>query len=83
MTASWVMIRMLPGILFRSSEMMVFELTSTKVSAALITSAVSSLVVTASAEQIPSTWRVIGFLSYSGSSSVALVALSIGWQWRA
>ena len=63
MIASWVMIRMLPGILFRSSEMVVLEHTSTKVSAALITKAVSSLVVTARAEQIPSTWRVIGFFS--------------------
>ena len=37
------------------NEIETFESTSTKVSAALITSAVSTLVVTASAEQIPST----------------------------
>ncbi len=77
MIASWVMIRMLLGILFLSIEMIVLDEVNTKVRARLMTSAVSSFVVTASAEQIPSTWRVIGFFSASGSRSVDLVCLSI------
>ena len=77
MIESCVMIRTLPGILFRRTEIEKFESTSTKVSAALITSEVSTFVVTAKAEQMPSTCRVIGFFTCSGSTRIAFVALFI------
>ena len=44
----------------------------TKVTATHMTSAVESCVVTAKAEQIPSTWRVIGLLFTIGSNRTFL-----------
>lgn len=47
----------------------------TRVTAMVITSAVSSLVVTASAEHTPSTWRAIGLLSNNGPRRTRLISL--------
>ena len=48
----------------------------TSVTASVITTAVSSLVVTARAEQTPSTWSVIGLLANSGPMSTFLTSFS-------
>ena len=54
-----------------------FERATTTVSATLMTRAVSSLVVTARAEQMPRTWSPMGLLSKSGSKSAAFSAFAI------
>jgi hypothetical protein len=54
-TVSWTMIRMLLGMWLRSKDIERFESAHTATTAAHITSAVDIFVVTASAEQIPST----------------------------
>ena len=66
------MMRILVGIWFRNKLTSRFENSSTKMTAAHMTSAVSILVVTASAEQIPSTCSVIGLLLKSGSVNASL-----------
>ena len=50
---------------------------ATLIIAAHISNAGSNDVVTASAEQMPSTWRVIGFFRCSGLTRISLVSFSI------
>src|SRR3990167_9726938 len=63
-TDSWIIILILEGIMLRSKEITTLDIATTKVKAAHITRAVLSCVVTAREEHIPSTWKVMGFLSH-------------------
>jgi hypothetical protein len=63
------MILTFDGIKFLNSDMTVFETHSTAITAKVITSDISKLVVTASAEQIPKTCKVIGLLLINGSET--------------
>ena len=51
----------MPGMTFRSREIMILEHTSTKVKAAPMPSALETAVVTARMEQVPRTRRRTGF----------------------
>ncbi len=73
MTDISTIMRILLGIALRSTEMMTLEAVSTAVRARHITAAVSILTVTASAEQMPRIWMVIGLLSERGSRMICLV----------
>ena len=57
------------GIKFLISDITVFEMQRTAITANVITNAISSLVVTASAEQIPKTCKLIGLLLINGSAT--------------
>src|SRR5512141_230422 len=70
MMASWTMMRMLFGIQLRTVLTARFAHAVTMVTPMPITSALSSRVVTASAEQMPSTCTPIGLLAMIGDSSV-------------
>ena len=72
MTVICTIMRMLVGTCFRIRLTPMLEKASTKITARHITIAVSSLLVTASAEQIPSICRAIGLLLRIGSSRVSL-----------
>ncbi|CAI8834499.1 protein of unknown function [Methylococcus capsulatus] len=61
------MIRTLLGMWLRIKAMPALEQAVTEVSARLMIKAVDNCEVTAKAEQMPSTWRVMGLLSTSGS----------------
>ncbi len=67
MIVIWMMIRMGPGMWFRIRLTETFDAATTAVSARDMIRAGPSFVVTASAEQTPSTWRVMGLLSTMGS----------------
>jgi len=75
MMVIWIIIRTLDGIWLRISEINKFENATTLVSASDITNAVSSLVVIASAEQIPNTCRAIGLLSRIGPKRAFFISL--------
>ena len=62
MIVSCTMMRMLGGMTLRMTLTAVFDSTITAITASDITMLVSSFVVTASAEQMPSTCRAIGLL---------------------
>jgi hypothetical protein len=70
MIVSWTMMRMLPGVWLRTRLTARFANAATSVTPTAITSALSSRVVTASAEQMPSTWMAIGLLTRTGVASV-------------
>src|SRR5574344_1617640 len=74
MMVIWAMIRTLLGMKLRTMELKRMEKAVTAVTASAITMAVSSLLVTARAEQIPSTCNMIGLLLSSGSSSTRLAS---------
>ena len=76
MIVNWTIIRMLVGIELRSRLTKRFDSVSTQITAMLITSEVSMRVVTASAEQMPSTCRAIGFSLNRGSTSGSTVPLT-------
>ena len=69
MMVNCTMMRMELGILLRSRLTKKLEKVRTKITAPHITTEVSILVVTARAEQIPSTCNAMGLFSKSGSSS--------------
>ena len=69
MIAICTMMRTLLGMWWRIIEINMLENAVTRVTAMVITKAVSSLVVTASAEQTPSTCRAMGLLAMSGPTS--------------
>jgi hypothetical protein len=69
------MILTLDGIWFRINEINRLENAHTTVSANDITNAVSSLVVMASAEQMPSTCKAIGLLSIIGPKRAFFISL--------
>ena len=77
MMVSWTMIRMFVGIMFRSRLTDRLESAITATTAALITTEVCIPVVTARAEQIPSTWSAIGLLWMSGSIRIRRVSVAI------
>src|SRR5690606_19113591 len=77
MIVSWMMMRMLDGIRSRIRLIDRFESAQTTVSAIDITTAVSSLLVTASAEQMPSTCTATGLVLSSGSNRISLLFLAI------
>jgi hypothetical protein len=70
-----MIIRTLDGIWLRIIEINKFENATTVVSAKDITKAVSSLVVIASAEQIPRTCKAIGLLSIIGPKRAFFISL--------
>src|SRR5210317_1284555 len=69
-TVNWTMIRIEDGIRLRIIDIVKFDSDITAITAIDITTEVSSLVVTARAEQIPSTWAAMGLSLKSGSRSV-------------
>lgn len=71
-TDNCTIILTLEGIIFLNSEITVFEIHNTAITARVITNAMSNLVVTASAEQIPRTCKLIGLLLINGSDTAAL-----------
>ena len=73
MIVSWTMMRMLGGILLRKRLMKRFASVITTITAADITSEVSSFVVTANAEQIPRTCSAMGLSLKSGSTNISLL----------
>ena len=81
-TVNWTMIRMLFGIWCRSRLIVRLESVSTQMTAAHMTTEVSIFVVTASAEQMPSTWSAIGLLLKRGSSAASLFFTAISWPPR-
>ena len=80
MIASWTMMRMLFGIQLRTALTARFAHAVTMVTPMPITSALSIRVVTASAEQMPSTCTPIGLLAMTGSSERR--ALRACRKWR-
>ena len=70
--AIWAMMRTLLGMWLRISEMNRLEKAVTAVTASAITKAVSILLVTARAEQIPSTCSAMGLLLKTGPNSTFL-----------
>src|SRR5690606_2257226 len=70
------MILTLLGMWWRIIEINMLENAVTSVTASVMTTAVSSLVVTASAEHTPSTCSVIGLLANSGPISTFLTSFS-------
>ena len=73
----WTMIRMLAGRWRRIRLMAAFDRATTTVTAAAMTRAGASLAVTASAEQTPRIWRMMGLLSRIGSSRTRLLSAFI------
>ena len=71
-TTSCTMMRILPGMVLRNSEMMTLEKASTAVTEIAMTKAGSSLAVTARAEQMPNTCTMTGLLRESGPKSISL-----------
>jgi hypothetical protein len=59
------------GIILLNSEITVLEIHNTAITASVITKAISSFVVTARAEQIPRTCKLIGLLLIKGSDTAA------------
>ena len=97
MIVSWTMMRMLGGMWLRIRLTEKFEPTSApKITARHITAEVSILVVTARAEQMPSTCSAIGLLLNSGSMQnvfgfvchqpISLTSMPVVWtsavRWR-
>ncbi len=70
MIASCTMIRMLFGVWLRTRLTARFASAATSVTPTPMTIALSMRVVTASAEQMPSTWTAIGLFARIGVSSV-------------
>ena len=66
------MIRTLLGILFLNKDIIVFDAANTAITAKVITKAVCTWTVTANAEQMPRTCRLIGFEAKIGSVSITL-----------
>ena len=71
MTVMCTMMRMLVGMWRRIRLMAPLENTRTKITARHMVADVSSLLVTARAEQIPTTCREMGFSSKMGASRVS------------
>ena len=65
-TDNCTIILTLEGIIFLNSEITVFEIHNTAITARVITNAMSNLVVTASAEQIPRTCKLMDCCSSMG-----------------
>jgi len=72
-TAISTIMRIRPGVMFRRRDMERLESITTAVRATHMTAEVSIFTVTASAEQMPRIWMVIGLLSDNGSSRMSLV----------
>ena len=68
---------MFDGIFLRSNEIIVLDIINTKVNANAITIALSTFTVTAKAEQIPNTWRVIGLFEIIGSEKTVFFFVPI------
>lgn len=78
-TTNCTMIRIRLGIVLRSKEITTFEKAVITVTESPITIAGSSLAVTASAEQIPSTCTVTGLFNPSGVANTSLFFLENNW----
>ena len=78
-TTNCTMIRIRLGIVLRSKEITTFEKAVITVTERPITIAGSSLAVTASAEQIPSTCTVTGLFNPSGVANTSLFFLENNW----
>ena len=77
MIVNCTMMRIEPGMRFRIKLTERFDKVSTKITAPHITIEVSSFVVTASAEQMPSTCSAIGLFSKSGSRTAFFAELAM------
>ena len=78
MMVIWMMIRMLLGMWLRIRLTDTLDAAHTAVSASDMIRAGATLVVTASAEQTPNTWSVMGLLSTIGSRKTSRFLLMTG-----